>query len=255
MNRFLSSAVLAILVAAGLTWPLRADEQEARAILEKGIKALGGEEKLGKIEAVRWKGKSKITINNRENEFTGQATFLGPEYYRGESEGVLNGKPAKRVMVISGTNGWVKSNEAKTRELAAEEFAEHKRNAYLQLVPMTLVPLKGKGFKIDSAGEEKVADKAAVGIRAIGPDGKDFKLYFDKESGLPVKLVARVIGFDREEFVMETFYSDYKEFDGIKKYTKFESKREGKTFDKKEITEFKVLDKVELPAHTFAEPK
>jgi len=254
MKRFYS-AVLATLTAAGLTSPLRADEREARAILDKGIKALGGEEKLGKIEAFSWKGKTKITINGRENEFTGQATFLGVENYRGESEGTLNGKPAKRVMVIKGTKGWVKSDETKPRGLAAKEFAEHKRNAYLQLVPMTLVPLKGKGFKIDSAGEDKVDGKAAVGIKAIGPDGKDFKLYFDKESGLPVKLVARVVGFDGKEFVMETFYADYKKFDGIMKYTKFESKREGKTFDKKVITEFKVLAKDKLPAGTFAELK
>ena len=80
--------------------------------------------------------------------------------------------------------------------------------------------LKGKDFKIEPADEVKVGDKPAVGIKVTAPDGKDFKLYFDKESGLPVKLVAEVVGFQGEEFTMETTYASYKEFDGIKKATK-----------------------------------
>ena len=40
--------------------------------------------------------------------------------------------------------------------------------------------------------------------RSPGPTRKDFKLFFDKESGLPVKLVATVVGFDGNEFTQET---------------------------------------------------
>ncbi len=45
----------------------------------------------------------------------------------------------------------------------------------------------------------------------------------------------------------------YKEFDGIKKATKTESKRDGEDFIKSEISEFKVLDKAD--PKTFAEPE
>ena len=86
-----------------------------------------------------------------------------------------------------------------------------------------------------------------------GPDRKDFTLYFDKESGLPVKLVAKVVGFRGDEYTQETTYKDYKDFDGIKKATKVESKRDGEDFMKSEITEFKVLDKVD--PKTFSEPE
>ena len=84
------------------------------------------------------------------------------------------------------------------------------------------------------------------------PDGKEFTLYFDKESGLPVKLVAKVVGFGGEEFTQETTYKDYKDFDGIKKATKVDSKRDGEDFTKSEVTEFKVLEKVDPKA--FSEP-
>ena len=70
-----------------------------------------------------------------------------------------------------------------------------------------------------------------------GPDGKDFRLLFDKESGLPVRLEAKVIDFRGEEFTQQTTYSDYKEFDGVKKATKIESKRDGEKFIEQEIIE------------------
>ncbi len=135
-----------------------------------------------------------------------------------------------------------------------DALANQKRNTYLRVLPVTLVPLKGKDFKLEAAGEEKVDGKPAVGIKVTGPDQKDFTLYFDKESGLPVKLVAKVVGFQGNEYTQETTYKDYKDFDGIKKATKVESKRDGEDFIKSEITEFKVLDKDKVDPKTFSEP-
>jgi hypothetical protein len=116
-----------------------------------------------------------------------------------------------------------------------------------------LSPLKTEDFKVESAGEEKVGDAETDVVKVTGPDGKDFKLFFDKKSHLPVKLVAQVRGFMGEEFTQETTYSGFKDFDGIKKATKHVVKRDGMAFIEAEITEFKVLDKVD--AETFAEPK
>ena len=56
-----------------------------------------------------------------------------------------------------------------------------------------------------------------------------------------------------EDFTQETTYKDYKDFDGIKKATKVESKRDGETFMKSEVTEFKILEKVD--PKTFSEPE
>ena len=90
-------------------------------------------------------------------------------------------------------------------------------------------------------------------MKITGPDGKDFTLYFDKESGLPVKMVATVAGFQGQDYTQETLFSDYKDFGGIKKATKVVVKRDGEPFITQELTEFKVLDKVE--PDTFTEPK
>jgi hypothetical protein len=69
---------------------------------------------------------------------------------------------------------------------------------------------------------------------------------------LPVKLAAKVRGFQGEEFTQEAVYSDYKDFEGIKQATKIELKRDGVSFLKQEITEFKVLEKVD--PKVFSEP-
>jgi hypothetical protein len=251
MKRTLGT-VLAVVLLTVLGSPARADDKEANAILDKAIKALGGEEKLSKAKAFSWKAKGTITFMGSDNEFTSQATAAGLDRYRSEFEGDFGGNKVKGLTVLNGDKGYRKFGEM-GGEMNEQALATEKRALYLMLAPMTLVPLKGKGFTIEKAGEEKVGDKAAVGLKITGPDKKDFKLFFDKETGLPAKLVAKVAGFMGQDFTQEILYGGFKEFGGIKKATKLEAKRDGEKFMTQEITEFKVLPKVE--DKTFAMPK
>jgi hypothetical protein len=231
----------------------RADEKDAKAIVDKGIKALGGEEKLTKAGIYSLKSKGTISFGGNESEFTSHATHQGVDRCRSEFEGKFGDNDVKGVTVVSGDKGWRKFNENDS-ELDGDALVNEKHRINMQTIPTVLVPLKEKGFKIDSAAEEKVGDKPAAGIKVTGPEGKEFKLYFDKESGLPVKMVATVAGFGGgEEFTQETTFSDYKDFAGIKKATKISSTRNGEKFVDVEVTEFKVLEKV--PPETFTEPK
>jgi hypothetical protein len=240
--------VIAAVVVSGLVRPARAVENDAKAILDKAIQALGGEEKLKKAEAMTWKGKGTITFNDNEREITFHATVQGLDHYRGE----VDSDEFHGVTVLSGNKGWRKFGD-NSRELEEEALANQKRTVYLQVIPATLVALKGDGFKLETAGEEKVGDKPAVALKVTPPDGKEFTLAFDKESGLPVKLVARVVGFQGQEYTQETTFADYKDFGGMKKATKMVSKRDGEKFRDEQITEFQILDKVD--PKTFSEPE
>lgn len=225
---------------------------DATAIIDKAIAAVGGEAKLKAAKGATWKTKGKIIFGDNESEFTGSATSSGLDHFRQDFEGDFGGNKVQGVTVLAGDKGWRKFGE-NSLDMDAQAVANEKRTVLLQIVPALLVPLKSNDFKLEAAGQEKVGDAEAVGVKATGPDGKDFTIYFDKTSGLPVKLLAKVVGFGGEEFTQETLYSQYKEFAGVKKATKVEAKRDGQRFLESETTEFKLLDKVDDA--TFAEPK
>jgi len=250
MKRFLGAVLVALFMCGSSA--IRADDQDTKTTLDKAIMALGGEDKLSKATTVSWKSKGTITFNNNDNEISSRSTLQGLDHYRSEFDGKFGDNDVKGVVVLNGDKGWRKFGE-NDMEMDADAVANEKRTIYINAIPTTLVQLKGTGFKIEPAGEEKLGDKPAIAIKVTAPDGKDFKLYFDKESGLPVKLVAKVVGFQGEEYALETTYSDYKDFDGIKKATKVSSKRDGEKFVDLEITDFKVLDKVD--PETFTQPK
>ncbi len=158
----------------------------------------------------------------------------------------------RSLLVLDGDKGWYRGGNT-FAELTGDELANAKRITYLAVVPITLLPLRGKGYKCEMAGEEKVGGKQAVILKITGPDGKDFTLSFDKESGLPLKQVAKVVGLGGMAYTAETTFLDYKDFGGIKKVTRILVKRDGEEWRKTEITDFKVLDKVD--ADMFAKPK
>jgi hypothetical protein len=249
MRRLIGSVFATVLICSPA---VAEDNKDVVAILDKAIKAMGGEEKLAAVKAATWKAKGKIRIMDNDSEFSSQATVEGFDRVRQEFEADFGGNAVKGVTVLNGDKGWRVFGDMKM-EMDKDGVANQKRAIYLQMIPTTIVPLKSKDYKAKVVGEEKVDDKPAVGIEVTAPDGKDFKLYFDKESGLPVKQVAKVAGFMGGEFNQETTYGGYKDFGGIKRATKILSKRDGERFMDVALTEFKVLDKVD--ATTFDEPK
>ena len=251
MKPFLGAALAMVIVAAAST-SARADDKDPTAILDRAIKATGGEEKLKKIDAMTWKTKAVVTINGDNNPFSAESTVQGLDHYRTEFDIEFQGNALKGVVVLSGNKGWRKFGD-QNAEMEDDAIANEKRLIALQVIPTKLVVLKEKGYKLEAAAEQKVGDKPAAGIKVTCPDGKDFTIYFDKESGLPVRTVARVIGFDGQEFTQETTLADYKDFDGIKRATKHDSKHDGEDFVKAEISDVKFLDKVD--AKTFKEPE
>jgi hypothetical protein len=249
MKRYSSVCVLTVLSFAMLA-PARADDQSANAVLDKAIAALGGQEKLAKAAIFSWKVKGKVHAGGTERPFDSQVTANGLDQFRREfAFPQFNG-----LLVIDGDKAWRKTRGG-AMELDQASLANEKRSAYLQTIPVTLLALKGKGFAIELAGEEVVDNKPASLLKVKPPDGKEFTLAFDKQTGLPVKEVATMIagGGGGQEVSVETLFRDYKDFDGIKKATRMEVKRDGDASSEMEITEFKVLDKVD--PDTFAKPE
>ncbi len=243
-------SVLALAVGFGGS-ARAAGAADANAVLDKAIKALGGEEKLVKAKAASWKTKGTISIMGADNEITSSYTMDGLDHFRQEFEGEFGGNKIKGVTVLAGDKGSRNFNDMHM-DLDKDAIANTKRTVYLAIVPVTILPLKGKDFKVESIADEMVGGKPAAGLKVTAPDKKDFKIYFDKETGFPVKTVATVAGFMGDEFTQETTYSDYKEMAGIQKATKVKATRNGEKFIVQEVTEFKALDKVDPKTFTDA---
>ena len=257
ISAVLTAALAMTLALAASATNARGDDPKdkdaaAKAVLDKAIKALGGEEKLKTFTAATWKAKGKISFNGNDSQIITSATIQGLDRYRNEFEGEFGGNKFQGVTVLNGEKGWRKFGDM-PMEMDAQGVANEKRSVYLQVLPARILPLIGKEYKVETAGEQQVDGKPAVGLKAIGPDGKDFLLYFDKESGLPVKLVGAVVDFMGNEVTQETTFTDYKEFDGVKKATKINTKRDGELLLTQEITEFKILKEVDSKA--FDAPK
>jgi hypothetical protein len=239
-----------VLATLALAIPSKAAD-DTTAVLDKAAEALGGREKLASVKAATWSTKGKITINGSDSPFTAKSVFQGHDRRRAEFNIDLGGNPIQVVVVVKGDKGWRQIN-GMTEELSGDELDRERRTAYLEWTTATVLPLKQAPFKTEPAGEERVNDKPADGVKVVGPDGKPHTVYFDRETHLPVRLVSVATDFAGEA-THETNYSDYKEFNGVRKATKVKVKRDGQDFVDAELTEFKVIDAPD--AKTFDKPE
>ena len=247
MNRFFGTLVLTTVLC---TMSVARQATEANPVLEKAITALGGAEKLEKIKSITWKAKGTITFQGMESPMTTTVTVQGLDHAKQEFEAEFGGNKIQGVSVLAGDKGW---RSFAGNKMPQENMDDEKRNLSLSVLPITLVQLKGKGFKLATLPEEKLGEKPAMVLKVTPPKGNDFRIYFDKESGLPVRLVAKVVGFQGEEFTQDTTLSGYKMLGGINKATKITSKRDGEKFMEQEITEFTTSEK-EADSKLFTEP-
>jgi hypothetical protein len=235
-KRFIVPAC-ALLVAAG---PLRAQEEEARAIIARAIKAEGGEEKL-KVKAVQSKGKGTVQIMGNDIEFTVETQVQLPDRFKNAMQMTINNMNFPITVVFDGKKGWTQVM-GQTKEFEEKDVARTRRTLYADKVA-TLISLKKKGYELSTLGETKVKDKDAVGVRVSSQGQPDVNLYFDKQSHLIVKMEFRTTAPITDAEATETrYFRDHKEFDGRKVATRIEILYDDNRFLDMEVTEVRVVD-------------
>jgi len=223
-----------VLAVGGRAWT--ADKEEARATIDRAIKATGGEEKLTKFKALTFKEKGTYYGGGEAQAYTGEYGLQLPDQFRMDITRVF-------VSVLDGDKGWIQRS-GETKEMTKEELAEAKESQYARRVER-LTPLKDEAFTLSPLDEIKVNDRAAVGVKVSQKGHRDIKLYFDRESGQLVRSEQRVKNESGKEVTQEATFSDYKEVEGIKVPTKIVINRDGKKFVEAEVQETKVLQKLD----------
>jgi hypothetical protein len=235
-------------LAAQFTTLLRADDTAtARAVIDKAIKAAGGEEKLAKFKNHTWKNKGTWYGLGDGVPYTASYAVAWPDKFRFEVEGGF------MTYVIDGDKGWVQAMGGETHEFTKDEMADQKEVLHASRV-FTLLPLKDKAYKLSLLDETKVADKPAIGVKVSHKDYKDVLLYFDKDTGLLVKSEnkVKVPEEGNKEVNQETLYSDYQDVEGAKMAMKITHLRDGKKYAEGENFDIKIVDKHD--DKTFAKP-
>lgn len=240
-----------LVLGLGLTGSVQADDAAARALVDKGIQALGGEAKLAKFPAVTAKLKGTFHGLGQAMAFTGDVAQHGPDRQRFAIDLDMDGQKFRLVGVLNGDKGWLKFGDD-TEELDKDELAQAQDDAYSDWVA-TLLPLKDKAYTLAPLGESKVEKRPALGVKVSHKGRRAISLYFDKETGLLVKSARRVVDDDTgQEVTEESFYSDYKEAQGIKYASKVVVQRDGKPYLEGETTEYQPAEK--LDESLFAKP-
>lgn len=242
MRQILSlSAVVAFLLVVTLS--ARADNAaDARAVVDKAIKAHGGADNISKVKAATMTAKGKFYgMGDAGIDYNLTIAYQQPDKLRFTVEG----QGFKVTQVFNKDKGWVALND-NVIELDKEGVAEAKESVHASAVTQ-LNPAVLKEAKLEAIGEVKVNDKPALGVRVESKGYRAVTLYFDKETNLLVKSERRAkdVQMGGSEFNEETYYSDWKDIGGVKRAHKVKINRDDKKYVESETTEFKVVEKLD----------
>jgi hypothetical protein len=233
--------------------PLLRSEDGALTIIDKVIRAYGGQEKLTRwnVGKVKYKAKGNFFSPADVADVTLRDTFQLPGQFKRVLKVRTAGEDYTTTYVINKGEGWMRRSDGTLQAIDAS-FSQRVGHPFADFCNVSR--LKSEGVKLSLIGEEKVVHSNTVVIRAESDEfpGVDF-LYFDKANALMVKVKKRasVPGFDREGLV-ETFLNDYREIDGGMVPMRVTGYHEAKMFLDVVLLEVHFLDKID--DQEFAKP-
>jgi hypothetical protein len=233
--------ITAALVCVGFAGA-QGSQDEARAILEKAIKAEGGEATLKKFKAATIKLKGRVEAGGGI-DINQTIRFLLPGKFREEVSFEVNGMAINTVTIFDGKKGVLLVND---KEVKIDKLDDALREASQMIEAFQLLPFRAKGYELTAVGEAQVNGKPAIGLRVSKKGQPDLTLHFDKESYLLVKAQHRTVDpTSGMEMDQERIVTEYKKVDGAMQPGKVQVNRDGKKFLEAEVTEYKRLESLD----------
>jgi hypothetical protein len=237
-----------VLFSAGIA----AADDKAEAVVKKAVEAHGGADNLNKYKASRTKMTGDVSILGMDIEFTGSLAFQMPDRYRLTMNAEVMGMKLTIEQVVKGDKlrNSVKVGDMDIPSNDEGEKEELKTAAVMQEAEQITPLLDSKRFTIKTAEDADVNGKKAAVIAVESKMvKKEFKMFFDKESGMLVKTAHRGRGpgddgqpTDVDE---ESFPTEYKKVNGIQVATKLTVHHNGKKFMTIKLSDVEVLEKID----------
>jgi hypothetical protein len=210
-------------------------------LIDKAIKASGGEAKLATLKTAQFKGKGAGFQGDKE-----VASFMLDGSMADHNRVHLNvdvterGRQQQGVLVIDREKGWFKDKSRnKTEEAPKEALAPVQDILFAIRLPSMLPALKGKTYTVTPLGEGK------VGVVVARKDRPDVRMQFDKESGLPAQCEVTIKEPGGREATFQLVFADYTEFGGAKHWTKLTFKKDGMRMGEIVLTAIEPKEKLE----------
>ena len=237
------TAVSLLISSVGLAL---AGEEDARAIVEKSIKAVGGEANIAKHNAITIEESGTYYGMGNGLPYTSELKMQWPGQFRMEIKNVF-------TIVLNDDKGWIAAG-GNVQEMSADQLATQRHDHKVGWMA-TLVPLKDKAFTLKTLPDAKVDKADCKVVQASRKDYPEVTMSFDKATNYLVRVAYKTKSAEKEfkEVAMETTYSNYKNVDGVQSPHKMVMKRDGEIFVESEITSLKAEGK--LDAKLFAMPK
>jgi hypothetical protein len=242
-------------IAAGAA----AADETATAVVKKAIEAHGGADNLNKYKAGKFTMKGDLSVMGLDLEFTGSLAYSMPDKYRmtlttevmGQKLDInqtVRGEKIKSTITVGGMTLPNPGGDAEAEELKtalAMQVAE-------QFTPL----LDDKQFTIKATDDADVnGKKAAVIVVQPKKAKKEFKMYFDKESGLLLKTfhLGQGPGADGQptDVDEESLHQDYKKVNGVQVPTKLVVTHDGKKFMTVNVSDYELLEKLDDKEFAF----
>lgn len=201
------------------------------ALIARNITARGGAEAWNSLESLRLTGQMDI----------GHGMYV-PYVLEQKRPGkmclefVFNNE--KAVQCVDGDSGWKRlpfMGRRKPEPMSQQELYELADAASIDGL---LFNSAQRGYKVELLGEEMLDGRAAVKLQVTLPGGVNRWVYLDRETGLDIKRESTRV-LRGEERLVETWYYDWQETDGVLIPRRQETQTEGE-----DETHFLTVDRV-----------
>jgi hypothetical protein len=231
-------------IALSLPSTTHAQDADAKAVIDKALKAIGGAEKAKNLKAFTAKAKGNIEVMGMKLDFTLEAYSQIPSKSKAVLNISANGMEIVIVQGFDGDKGWI-SVLGMVKDAEKDEVAEHKAMVHVESVTNLYGLADDKEMKLSSLGESKVGDTPVVGVQVTKKDQRDVNLYFDKKTHMLLKAEYRSLDpISKMEVAQEKLFTEYKEFvPGLKLPSKYTVNNDGKRFMEIEMTDIAAVDR------------
>lgn len=216
----------------GLLLTAAAQAQTADEIIQKYTASMGGLDAFNKVTSAKITG----NIINQGMPMPLTIQLINNKAVRTD----VDAMGQEIVTVYNKGTGW-KINPYAGAETATELSGQELIDARLQAgLANNLMDYKKRGHSVELAGQEDVEGIKCYKIKVVSADDKKETIYFINTADYLLIKTTATRDIQGQEMEVETFYSDLKDFGGIKFYMTRSLKIQGQVFQEVK------LDKVEL---------